>query len=228
VKASNDGYKDLFRHLVKGKRGRTVPPRERPILMSGPLVRAILDGKKTVTRRPVKGMALEWLDEGFTSGFVADPKNQICPYGFPGDRLWVKETHAVEYLKDAGAQHEDRIVYRADLAARWLNDLGFPVGDTFYLPTDYRPERWHPSIFMARWASRILLEVVSVRVERLQDITEEDARREGVGPAPPPSRPDWPATYRGGFAAKWDEIYGQGAWAQNDWVWVLAFRRLQP
>src|SRR5690606_8511573 len=80
-------------HNQFSRHWRGIPmPKEKPILFSGPMVRAILSGQKTVTRRPVKGMALQWLQDGFELGFVADPDNALCPYGKPGDRLWVRET----------------------------------------------------------------------------------------------------------------------------------------
>lgn len=191
--------------------------KERPILFSGPMVRAILDGRKTQTRRVVKGEALRWLspEVGFAPTFVANPENSLCPYGGPGDRLWVRETH---YVESAG--YEDgtgrRIFYRA-------SDGDAPIS------------LWRPSIFMPRWASRLTLEVTAVRVERVQDISGEDAKAEGCDASGCWEHDHDPEdlgcldsrvpTYR----ALWDSINGKRpgcAWADNPWVWVIAFRRL--
>lgn len=127
--------------------------KERPILFSGEMVRAILDGRKTQTRRVAKGIALEWLaPDMFTPEFVALPENGLCPYGYSGDRLWVRETFQ---------SYGDGFAYRAT-----------PV-----IPDN---RNWKPSIFMPRSASRITLEITNVRVERLNEITEMDAEAEGV------------------------------------------------
>jgi hypothetical protein len=200
--------------------------KERPILFSAPMVRAILSGTKTMTRRIVKpqprqepitnGSAdgtytmwpnddacLEWAD------VIADPiyyaQAGFCSYGAPGDRLWVRETW----------QESDRGVhFRAD--------------------TDIMPGTWRPSIFMPRWASRITLEIADVRVERVQDISEEDAQAEGVQVTPGHlSRPigskeqPTPYSHRQAFAALWDTINGKRApWDSNPWVWVVSFCRI--
>jgi hypothetical protein len=200
------------------------PVREKPILFSGPMVRAILEGRKTQTRRTVKvvsgrgGVSLvhlpgapgiyEHLDYDGAGLVHFQPERQakFCPYGQPGDRLWVRETFG--YLVNAGR----RTVYRAD-------------GD----PSDrFSGEaiagmKWKPSIFMRRSESRITLEVTDVRVERLQDISEEDAKAEGVG------------FHVGGpvkaFETLWDSINGGRPWRcwdDNPWVWVVGFRRVQP
>lgn len=130
--------------------------KERPILFSAPMVRAILDGRKTQTRRVVKlrnGQYMPPSEKADINGWRQMLRN--CPYGQPGDRLWVRETHF-----DAKRLNEGRILYRAD-------------GDVSRFG-------WTPSIHMPRSASRITLEVTGVRVERLQDISEADAVAEGV------------------------------------------------
>lgn len=204
--------------------------KERPILFSGPMVRALLAGTKTQTRR-VNGLDVinaepdryEFI--GITSGpgvphFAFHDKKtsaQVlvkCPYGQPGDRLWVRETwrhRAIgEGASDAGQRTD--YVYRATENVDGL------------------AERWKPSIHMPRAASRITLEIVSVRVERLQDISEVDALAEGA----PPSHPsidrisrefgyaDFPRSW---YAQLWEQINGPGSWDANPWVWVVEFRK---
>lgn len=177
--------------------------RERPILFSGPMVRALLDGRKTQTRRVVKPQPVDPFDgaqlrTAVSAYALAGP----CPYGEPGDRLWVRETWA-----KAGEQG-DRVEYRADTA-------------------DPKAGKWRPSIFMPSWASRITLEVESVRVERLQDISEADARAEGVTPAPfTKAGRAAHLVHVEAFESLWGSINGPDSWAANPWVWVVAFRRV--
>lgn len=191
--------------------------KERPILFSAPMVRAILDGRKTVTRRPVKGAGLKWLEE-FTPEYVADPANSLCPFGKPGDRLYVRETF--NRTNPGGA--EGVYYYRAD--GEFPKCIG---GGKF---TD--SESWKPSIHMPRAASRILLEITDVRVERLQDITYEQAVAEGVHRGP---LREWCASDEGGACHKypvpafrdlWQSTGGD--WDANPWVWVVEFKRVQP
>lgn len=176
---------------------------ERPILFSTPMVQAILAGRKRVTRR------------------LLHPKRR-CPYGAPGDRLWVKETFT--HITGNGI----RLHYKAD---------GWPVGhDGKPLPQDPGCRTWMPSIFMPRISSRITLGVVSVRVEPLQDITEDDAKAEGVLPffevydrigrdqriCTGELARDYP--YRASFACLWDEINGDRAlWNSNPDVHRVEF-----
>lgn len=174
---------------------------ERPILFSGPMVRAILDGRKTMTRRIFKRRT------GIT-GPELDPTFR-CPYGSPGDRLWVRETWAV------------------------------PETVTFYRATDYGllppGAKWSPSIHMPRRASRLTLEVTDVRIERLHDISEEDARAEGVESIafdwrnymPEREAPEqFHKNARESFFSLWESINGTASLASNPWVWVVSFRRL--
>jgi len=187
--------------------------KEHPILFNSEMVRAILDGRKTQTRRLVKPQPWWVADPSVPfSTPDADPKGIIkSPFGTVGDRLWVRETWGqVSFGKP---HHSLDCFYRAD-------------GDSS------RVLKWHPSIHMPRWASRINLEITAVRVERVQDITEEDAIKEGVnggclncgvkapcGCSMP--RPD----FRDGFAFLWQSIYDN--WDTNPWVWVYTFRRVK-
>lgn len=221
--------------------------KERPILFSGPMVRAILDGRKTQTRRlvapqPATGETISWLNNivGRPPSFAlcrpmsSDVREVRCPYGAPGDRLWVKETWALEDVGDDG----QRLIWKIDRAARWLGD-----GETIhYLDSGYKPARWRSGRFMPRWASRLSLEVTGVRAQRLQDISEEDARAEGLkvtGPTVSPTgeiidrRPGYLGygslwhDPRRAFETIWDDINGKRAlWSSNPWVWVVEFKRV--
>lgn len=190
--------------------------KERPILMNAAMVRATLAGRKTQTRRIAKGTtgACEiWAGEKDNLWSVhrfGDPCNSMikCPFGAPGDRLYVRETFAAD-----GLIHGDwtSFLYRAD-----HGELSPRAVDADFV------DKWRPSIHMPRWASRITLEIIGVRVERLQDISEEDAIAEGmqmVGPAA--------ITDRGSFALLWESIYGKGSWAANPFVWAVSFKRLE-
>lgn len=184
--------------------------KERPILFSGPMVRAILDGRKTQTRRVVARRG--W--DGYVPG-VHDPEKGIVPdpklcYVKPGMRLWVRETFASEV---PGCETRGGFSYRADHVD--------PRGDG---PAN--PMRWKPSIHMPRSASRLLIEVVGVRAERLQDISEDDCDAEGYRFVPVGEQPE-PDGY-GWFRELWREINGRKSWAQNPWVWVVAFRKVEP
>jgi hypothetical protein len=207
--------------------------KERPINLKAWEVRAILDGRKTQFRGVVKPQPLEWLswrgviscatikaDEGkhlFTDRYPCARQAQRirCPYGQFGDRLWVRETWRPVWEEDTG-----------------FCGVGFRAGG---MPEDDRraggymdgTDRWRPSIHMPRWASRITLEIESVRVERLQEISEEDAQAEGVascgvcyGKKILPST----STGRERYTALWEHINGPGSWAENPWVWAVTFR----
>ncbi len=189
--------------------------KERPILFSAPMVRAILDGRKTVTRRLVKPNPHK-VDGGvpFTDAPAwahAEPGSAVmrCPYGVRGDRLYVRETwsapHAYDHLPPRLIPKDARIHYAA------TEDRGGLL--------------WRPSIHMPRWASRITLEVTGVRVERLQDISEADALAEGVSAILYEMRR---ATPRCDFQALWQSINGPDSWAANPLVWVIEFKRIKP
>ena len=204
--------------------------KERPILFSAPMVRAILEGRKSVTRRPVKGAGLNWLED-FTPDYVADPANSLCPYGKPGDRLWVRETFID--LRGTGVEHRpdpdgplQRYAYAADCRPGSHSD---EARQDFGL-------KYKPSIHMPRAACRILLEISDVRVERLQDITEEQAKTEGVRLYTDHAElGDWwhvegietySADPRKSFELLWSSVGGD--WNANPWVWVVEFKRVTP
>lgn len=200
--------------------------RERPILMSAPMVRAILAGTKTVTRRIVKPQPelntydgpgaprpdapeshrYHWPSNLAKSMVDVRDMGSIGPYGLKGDRLWVRETWGLLDTQPKDGPERATVFYRATDETR----------------RDLRHQLWRPSIFMPRWASRITLEVVSVRVERLHEIDDAEALREGV---------------RGGsltsdaeaFEQLWDKINGERApWSSNPWVWRVEFRTTTP
>jgi hypothetical protein len=211
--------------------------KERGILFSAPMVRALLDGRKTVTRRAVKGTALEWLEE-FDPAYVANSDNGLCPYGKPGDRLWVRETWS-----DVNLHGAPGIAYRADDDVRDLmEDKSFLDEDRAFNYNDSRVQkysfacwsedlmsgvegRWRPSIFMPRWASRILLEITDVRIERLNNIITQQCQAEGY----PAERE---AEARGSeldvwlwYRGLWEQINGPGSFGTH-WVWVVEFKRV--
>jgi hypothetical protein len=199
--------------------------KSRAILFSGPMVRAILAGKKTQTRRVVKwpqGKAGEFLagydwakdcdgkwaltNDGL--GFFDAAETFKHPYGSKGDRLWVRETFLL--AKPAGADMAKEVpFYRAS--------------------TEHSDKiKWKPSIFMPRAASRISLEILDVRVQRLQEITEEDCREEGCAGGHD-SIPDYPfsATPREHYRSVWTKINGPKSWDSNPWVWAITFKRCE-
>ena len=185
--------------------------RERPILFSGPMIRAILAGRKTQTRRVAKTKGIDCLGpcgnsvtgDAFLAGrdWVGNSVSIKCPYGAPGDRLWVRETWRPQDGMTLEYQIKDEIEYRA-------------TDDRPKEPTDCH---WKPSIFMPRWASRITLEIVAVRVERLKDISNEDCFAEGLPPETMKGNRTW-------FGDLWEEINGKGSWDLNPWVWVVQFK----
>lgn len=200
--------------------------KERPILFSGPMVRALLDGSKTQTRRMVNPQTAILTDELARGLGVQPPTKQNqpvipCKYGAVGDRLWVKETFS-PYCSGLG-----RIgctYYRADIV-----DGEEPYG----MP-------WKPSIFMPRIESRITLEITEVRVERLQAIRAQDAIAEGIERFKKNLSPmSTVTTFRDyltgstdraaiqSYQSLWESINGIGSWDANPWVWVIEFRRVE-
>ncbi|SIR85611.1 hypothetical protein SAMN05880566_12826 [Janthinobacterium sp. TND4EL3] len=210
--------------------------KECPMLFSAPMVRALLDGRKTQTRRIVKPQPFRedyMAEEGVRRQFAT-----LAPYGQPGDRIWVRETfqgplfdgeRMDEYRSDSTKfETPEFCVYAADGG-------GAPE---FQDADDNLVCRWRPSIHMPRWASRIQLEIVSVRVERLNDCSQADALAEGVaidrsgchfidGTDGRHVSPVGASAVEA-FASLWESINGAGSWAANPWVWVVEFKRVAP
>lgn len=214
---------------------------ERPIIFSAPMVRALLAGRKTQTRRVLKPQPNRLnggkpLNDGYGNYSVADGWR---PYRFrKGDRLWVRETWTPETDRGIGypPPHDDGRPIRWDKDeedVRYWTQPHYratdPEPDLVYADSDGPTCRWRPSIHMPRWASRLTLVVTNVRAQRLQDISDDDAIAEGVEP--------WGSgtafvqledaqtysTVRGCFAALWDSIHGPEAWAANPWVVAISF-----
>ncbi|MBV5375510.1 hypothetical protein U4Q01_06575 [Klebsiella pneumoniae] len=237
---------------------------ERGMIFNGEMVRALLSGRKTQTRRIVKGtdgavkFCKEWDINGKEVFVVLGEKDHTgmnpvlgaisCPFGAVGDRIWVRETwgvvsHAfsddglmIDWVPDRPATainempfgngyYSGHAIYAADGDFTWGDDDGYEDGRSC----------WKPSIHMPRAASRILLEITNVRVERLNAISEEDARAEGIIDGgcincgePEPcgcANPEPDAT--DAFAYLWQSIYGQESWNANPWVWVISFKRVE-
>jgi hypothetical protein len=204
--------------------------KERPVLFSAPMVRALLreENPKSQTRRIVKpqpdaaitemdntdpvkfwqmpGHSGVWWDDDATG------RRWRCPYGAPGDRLWVRESFHLDQQPTGPLMSDERAVvtYKADHPGD-ANGLG-----------------WKPSIHLPRRYSRITLEVLSVRVERLQAISEEDAKAEGVEASDKVEMKDGSPCYALPYRILWEQINGVGSWESNPFVWCITFRRIQP
>jgi hypothetical protein len=215
--------------------------KERGMLFSKPMVLALLDGSKTQTRRIVKPQPI-WLPEvrgaeligpfmwprGALGQQCGEPITKL-PYGMPGDRLWVRETWQGPILEcdehfDQWLESPDMFkkpgfcVYRATDTLDAIDDDGKELG-------------WRPSIHMPRWASRIDLEITGVRVERLQSISEADAKYEGVtdfGNITDQTTGEIDRDAVEAYEALWESINGAGSWDVNPWVWVVDFKRIKP
>lgn len=211
---------------------------ERPILFSAPMVRAILAGTKTQTRRVVKPQPTHFNPVGIPRLARPEGPNAVitCPYGQPGDRLWVRETF---FCNDAF--YPDGV----DENCRWREVDGKRVAipleeqraemlEEMYYRADGEPDfygaegptPWRPSIHMPRWASRISLEITSVRVERLQAISDADLECEGLQETIDAGI-DHDGYPRDAWRALWSSINGADSWAADPWVWVVEFRRVQ-
>lgn len=210
--------------------------RERPILFSGPMVRAILAGSKTQTRRIAKPVKHPDLGNLYDAGALVlehEPQHVIdraCPYGQPGDRLWVRESFMD--LRGTGVEHYDGDGCRQRYAFAADSPPGSYADET---RKDYGL-KWKPSIHMPRSACRLVLEITGVRVERLHKISEADARAEGCPftwdgkqyEPPPPEVDSWQRYGRASFSLLWSQINGADSWKANPWVWVVEFRVLHP
>lgn len=196
--------------------------RAHPLHMKGPLVRATLEGRKTQTRRPIKCVT----------------SRVSCPFGKTGDRLWVRETFAIMHpCRDCEAGYVDDIKQPSVIPKDNAGGYWVPWYRSDWKGDDdtERGFQWTPSIHMPRWACRLVLPLVSVRVERVQDITEEDAKAEGVEPVLMRgigSYPEWMRpTMRGGhqkaFELLWKQIYGDALWDANPWVWVAEWDHVE-
>ncbi|HGW4611669.1 TPA: hypothetical protein ACNIE9_003004 [Enterobacter chengduensis] len=213
--------------------------KERGMIFNGEMVLAILDGRKTQTRRIIKPQPEVTLSGGLSGTWLSRPLNGLllpkiediaihCPFGVVGDRIWVRETWA-RYNID---QDRHDIAYRATTPDDWPEE-----------------GRWRPSIHMPRWASRITLEITDVRVERLNSINEHDAIAEGLAEISKdrrtykygvPDRDGYPGTDDCGwpwhewerypisaYSKLWESIYGDDSWQANPWVWVIEFKRME-
>ncbi|UDC35599.1 hypothetical protein LGM12_09315 [Klebsiella pneumoniae] len=231
---------------------------ERGMIFNAEMVRAILDGLKTQTRREVKlnldiarlATTYDWatsLAANHYQGLAEEQIQQkaeslrgvihpvilgngqmvsiICPHGKPGDRIWVRETFCP--VDDTQYGGEKWVDYRATPKFEASHPAGWDSA-----PNDAEALKWHPSIHMPRWASRILLEITDVRVERLNAISQADAIAEGA----PPSHPSidcvsqeygFPDFSRSWFGQTWQHIYGEESWDANPWVWVIEFKRVE-
>ncbi|EKK1884690.1 hypothetical protein PL866_004351 [Salmonella enterica] len=201
------------------------------MIFNAEMVRAILDGRKTQTRRVLATyqdavkFCPEWDVNGKQIFIVLGEKDHAgmnpvitaipCPFGQPGDRVWVRETFRVH----SRATDVATLVYRASVRNSWTEQTHrVPVAVCNKQAT---PEKWTPSIHMPRWASRITLEITGVRVERLNSITESDAEAEGVNDT------GFGDLLVDGYRYLWKSIYGEESWADNPWVWVIEFKRVK-
>ena len=215
---------------IRDEKGMAGSARTRPILFSGPMVRAILDGRKSQTRRVMKPQPeyhegtigaeyFGWRHCGDGGKVYINTTPPACPYGQPGELLWIRETFAKRYA-DAERDPSDGIMYRAD-------------GGCIIEP------RWTPGIHMPRWASRLTLRITDVRVQRVQEITPEDAISEGTrcwvcnGRVDGSSEEDCTCFHTKGaavpsFEVLWDSINAKRgySWESNPWVWAISFERV--
>ena len=226
--------------------------KERPILFSGPMVRAILDGRKTQTRRIMKPQptydGFWWSHKGYSCGGEKQFRDGLplfagCPYGAVGDRLWVREKWG-----PCDANYKQHIA-TATYACFPDGSQKFKLGTYFQYnnnPDDIASKwptgwKWRPSIHMPRWASRITLEITGVRVERLNEISESDAIAEGIESKPQPYGKELDWKYYGwleklnqwstcpirSYESLWNSINGPESWAANPWVWAVEFKRIK-
>ncbi len=214
------------------------------MIFNGEMVRAILDGRKTQTRRVIANVGNDnclplqkrtKTKDGIYTHVIDAPIYGLCPFGKIGDRIWVRETWSDVNLDGAPA-----VAYRADDEVYDLmEDKSLLDEDGAFNYQDPRVRKyqfaawhsdlisgiegdWRPSIHMPRWASRLTLEITCVRVERLRDLSEDDAKSEGITPPSGGVLPGW--EYRINFRDLWMSIYGADNWEANPWVWVIEFK----
>ncbi|MTF08727.1 hypothetical protein FVB40_06595 [Raoultella ornithinolytica] len=215
---------------------------ERGMIFNAEMVRALLDGRKTQTRRPIKWKETRFTEigereDGSKWPWSEDAEHACdfwhpCPFGAVGDRIWVREAFRVH----SRATDVATLVYKASERNSWTEQTRrVPVAVCNKPAT---PEKWTPSLHMPRWASRILLEITDVRVERLNAISEEDAEAEGIDMEALYDSQDCydciadhnmtgRPTVTGAFKYLWESIYGEESWKSNGWVWVISFKRVE-
>lgn len=232
--------------------------KEKPVIFSGPMVQAILDGSKTQTRRVMKPQVVDWHDGWEWKGhkpnskhgaYASNHKHRVnlniyvgpsCPYGVKGDRLWVRETFTLESNFNIDGMKGYPPPFKDGRPVNMIEDEKY--GDYWeqphYRASDPEPElsyddmdgpgcRWKPSIHMPRWASRINLEIIDIRVEQLQEISEADAKAEGM------QKNMEFIGFTKHFKEVWDSINGKSrkdgrdiSWSTNPWVWVVEFKKI--
>lgn len=204
---------------------------ERGMIFNAEMVRALLDDRKTQTRRPVRFPVLDKnlgceLAGNELAGELSAGNYLNSAFGKPGDRIWVRETFRVH----SRATDVATLVYKASVRNSWTEQTHRVPVSVCNKPAT--PEKWTPSLHMPRWASRILLEITGVRVERLNAISEENAASEGVaqfrGGFWKHYQPGWTQhqlSARGSFVTLWKSIYDEESWQSNPWVWVIEFKR---
>lgn len=202
--------------------------RDHPILFSGPMMKAILEGRKTQTRRVIKLPNFDRLicgdpdydwefrnKYGVWQNYATGPLIlHYCPYGVPGDRLWARETWRCEELESGW----DGVRYKADGTFKGIENTA-AAADAWgeaYIRGLAEKDGWRPSIFMPRWASRLTLDVLKIRIEKLQDISHEDVIAEG-GPF------GFSGSSDEDYFGLWDSINGKGSAQKNPWVWAVEF-----
>ncbi|UGA37886.1 hypothetical protein JOS77_28775 [Chromobacterium haemolyticum] len=233
--------------------------KERPMLYTGAMVRAILADAKTMTRRVMKVQPSEGSTvtvERYEPAIVSrsgelvpgpevfgahwgDEFGLVCPYGQPGDRLWVRETWGV--ISHSWDRHGNRVKWTPNRPATAISEMpfgnGYYSGHVIYAadgPNEWSDDDdgggeprslWHPSIHMPRAACRLVLEITDIRVERLNDITFADAQAEGWPPmVDGKPNPYDPITW---FKLLWEELYGAGSWDANPYVWRISFKKVE-
>jgi hypothetical protein len=197
--------------------------KERPILFNAEMVRAILDGRKTQTRRvvklPLRGPTTGGEVAGCEINSLLQQGEEFGPFGTVGDRLWVRETWQAYRLCSMEYNEWDAC---DGPPSEMLERYGRPTVE--YAATSDSVGKWRPSLHMPRWASRIDLEITAVRVERLQEITDFDAFQEGAKSEPGTITGPYCMSFKQGFRTLWQSIYGN--WDANPWGWVYEFRKM--